>query len=156
MEDKDREELVDELQEYFQEVVGEAVGDEVEEAYEDLLEKNLDHQLDEVPEQVRDELAEVGAALYAHQTRKILRSDYLGDEELDLAMATAFLDDGNEILLAKKTRAVFREYEDQLSGLDRETYEERALTVLNHPWPESDLGTGVERFKDPDDDPTFH
>lgn len=156
MEEKDRQEILDELQEYFREVVGEAFGSDVEEAYEDLLEQNLDHQLDEVPEQVREELAEVGASLYAHQAKKILGSDYLGDEEVDLAMATAFLDEGSEILLAKKTRAVFREYEEELSGLDQDTYEERALTVLNHPWPESDLGTGVERFKDPEDDPAFY
>lgn len=156
MANPDAEELVDELQSYFQEVIGEKVGESVQEAYEELLEQNLEHQVGELPENVRGDLAEAGAEVYAEQAQRVLESDYLGKDELDLAMATAFLDDDSEVELALKARAVFREYGGELEGLDRGRYEKRARTVLNHPWPENHLGTGVERFKDPEDDRTFH
>ena len=155
MDDSEKQELLDSLQSYFREVIGEEIGANVQEAYEDLLESNLDQQVGEVPETVREDLAEAGAEVYADQAQRLLASSYLGEDELDLAMATAFLDEDNEVQLAKKTRAVFRDYEDVLGDIDRDRYEKRARTVLNHPWPESHLGTGAERFKDPEDDRTF-
>ena len=150
----EKQEMLDDLQSYFQEVVGE-IGANVKDAYEDLLESNLEQQVGEVPENVREDLAEAGAEVYADQAQRLLGSSYMGEDEFDLAMATAFLEKDNKLELAKKTRAVFLDYEGELGGIDRDRYEKRARTVLNHPWPESHLGTGVERFKDPEDDKTF-
>ena len=149
----DREEK---LQEFFEHLMEEGVAQSVETAYQELLEENLDYQLDELPEDMREDLASTAAEVYAEQARDIMSSTYLDESELGLAMATAFLDDENVSELGSRTRAVMRDYSGRLEGLDYDTYERRALTVLADPWPEQDLGTGAERFKDPKDDPAFY
>lgn len=143
------------FQEFFEEIITEGVAGEVKEAYEQLLEDNLRCQVEEVPGDMRQDLATSAAEVYSQQARDILNSSYLDHSDVGLAMATAFLDDSNQRELALKTRTVFNEYDGQFNG-KKDRYENRTITVLTDPWPPQDLGTGVERFKDPEDDRTFY
>ena len=126
----------------------------VAEVYVDLLKDNLDEHLDSLPEELREDLAVKGAEVYAEQAMRIYDSTYLSEDEMVLAMATAFLDENNSREIAKRTRSVFREYGGELE-LDEERYQHWAFTTLKDPWPPQALGTGVDRFLEPENDRTY-
>jgi hypothetical protein len=144
------------FQETFSAILEEQTVKTVEDGFEHLLSRNLEEQLEELPPQMRDDLARSTAEIYGEQAREILNSTYMGQNELYLAMATAFIRDTNVSEIGVRTRALFRDYSEDLEELERTRYESQAFQVLTDPWPLQDLGTGVERFKDPEDDRSYY
>jgi hypothetical protein len=159
----DREEFVEQWQEFFQEILEEHAVNQVEDVYEDILRENLDSTayLDEMPEQMTEALAEMAAGVYGEQAQRILDSGYVGQDELGIAVATAFLDSDRQVKVGVQAQGIVDLYWDEMPETaqrhGKDQYQEWAFEALTEPWPPEQLNEWehVDRFKPPADDRTY-
>lgn len=153
-----------EVSEYLEEAVREETKQNVQEFYEDVLLQNLEanKHLSNLPEEAQEELAEMGAKTYAKQAERILDSRHLGYEELEIAMATAFLDKKRQVKVGAQAQGLVSSYWDQMNTENNfnteDQYRKWAVETLINPWPPhqlSDDWESVERFKPGEEDPTY-
>ena len=161
----DPEEFREEWQEFMQEVFEEAAVDAVEQFYQDVLRQNLDSTsyLSNLPEEGREALADMAASVYADQAQRILDSEYVGQDELGMAVATALLDDKRQVKVGAQAQGIVDMYYDDMHPRDQrfevEEYQKWAFEALTEPWPPQhfeDDWESVDRFKPGEDDPAYH
>jgi hypothetical protein len=158
-----REEFLEAWQEFLEEQYEQFTLDMVQEAYEEILLENLEshRHVADLPEEQREYLAETGAKIYAEQAEKILESTHLDHEEVELAAATAFLQQNKQVKIGAQAKGIIDIYWSQIES--ETTYSKQDLqnwttqTLIN-PWPPQHLQENhesVDRFKPPQEDPTY-
>ncbi|MFB6192867.1 MAG: hypothetical protein ABEK00_01315 [Candidatus Nanohaloarchaea archaeon] len=168
MNQSNEEEFLNEWQRYLEEIssrLEEAVKAEAQESvqdlYEDILMQNLENtKLSTLPEEAREELAEMGARVYAEQAERILDSTYLETDELETAVATAFLDTKKQIKIGAQARGLASSHHQEMENppYTEEQYREWTTAALINPQPPHQLTEdweSVDRFKPPEEDPTY-
>jgi len=150
--------------EIFEEAFEQATINAVEQFYQHVLKVNLDstEYVSNLPEDARDSMAEMAASIYADQAERILDSEYVGKEEVEVAVAEALLDDRRQIKVGAQAQGMVDMYYDQMEqsgqSFDIDQYQEWVFEALTNPWPPhhfEDNWESVERFKPPEEDPTY-
>lgn len=158
------EEYQEEWEEFFREAVEEVTVNTVEDIYQDVLRKNLDKNahLSNLPEEGRAALADMAATVYGEQAQRILDSSYVDQQEVGLAVATAFLDQKKQLKVGAQAQGLVDFYWDDMSTHDqrygKDNYQQWAFEALTNPWPPHQLEEGwasVNRFKPGEDDPAY-
>jgi len=163
--EREREEFIEDWRELYEQVMQDQAVNSVEDFYTDILLENLNSNahLSHLPEEGREALAEMAAKAYGEQARRILNSGYLDEDEMGLAVATAFLNDKKKMKVGAQAQGLVDFYwedaDQQAQQYGKENYKQWAFEVLIDPWPPHQLEEGFEsvnRFKPPEDDPTYH
>ncbi len=164
MQKPDPEELMEQWQEFSQDAVEDATVDAVEDFYQEVLRENLDSSfyLSKLPEKSREAMADMAAGIYGEQARRILNSGYVGEGELELAVASALLEDKRQVEIGAQAQGLVDLYWDNMDSEDqrygKDQYQEWAFTALTDPWPPQHFDENwesVTRFKPPADDRTY-
>lgn len=161
---KDQKEFRKEWQEFIEGKIEEATVEPVENIYQQVLRENLDSTsyVSNIPEEGREALADMAASIYAEQAQRILDSEYVGREEVGLAVATALLDDKRQVKVGAQAQGIVDLYYDDMHPRDQrfdlEKYQEWTFEALTEPWPPHQLKEGfesVDRFKPGEEDPAY-
>ena len=156
----DEETYRDAWESYVEEMKAEAFLDKSEEFYYDLLSTNLEQttHISDIPEDLRDDLAEMGARIYADQVERVMNSSYVGDE-YELAAATAFLQPKRQVEVGAQAQGIVDVNWDEIkdeTNHSKEQYKDWIAKTLINPWPPSHFNAEkVDRFKPPSEDRTF-
>ena len=160
----DPKEFREEWQKFMEEMFEEVALEAVEDFYQDILKENLDSTsyVSNLPDEGREALAEMAASVYAEQAQRILDSEYVGRDELGLAVATALLDDKRKVKVGAQAQGIVDLYYDDMHPRDQrfdlEEYQKWTFEALTEPWPPNHLEDNfesVERFKPGEDDPAY-
>ena len=158
------EEFLEQWQEFYREAVEDHAIEQVEEFYTDVLVQNLEENahLSHLPDEGIDALAEMAANVYGEQARRILDSEYVGEDEVGLAVATAFLDEKRQFRVGAQAQGLVDLYwgdaDAEARRYGKDQYQEWAFEVLTDPWPPhqlEDSWESVNRFKPTEDDPAY-
>lgn len=94
-------------EDYAEEVKAEAFLEGRQQFYQDMLSTNLEQtsHLSDIPEDLREDLAEMGAQVYADQIERVMNSSYVGDE-YELAAASAFLQPERQVKVGAQAQGI--------------------------------------------------
>lgn len=156
----DEEEYREAWEEYVDQVSREVFLQKSEDFYQELLKKNIEEtaHISDIPEGLQQDIAEMGAAVYADQIERVMESSYVG-EEYEMAAATAFLEPDRQVNVGAQAQGIitanWEEIRDETEYSEEQYREWIAETMIN-PWPPSHFEMErVKRFKPPEDDRTF-
>lgn len=147
-------------EDYMEDMRAEAFIEGSQEFYEDLLRTNLEQTstLADIPEDLREDLAEMGAKVYADQIERVMNSSYVGDE-YELAAASALLQPKRQIKVGAQAQGIVDLNWDEIKDETEHSkvqYQDWIAKTLINPWPPSDFEIErVDRFKPPSEDRTF-
>ncbi len=156
----DEETYRDAWEEYIDQASREVFLHESENFYQELLKTNIEEtsHISDIPEGLQEDIAEMGAAVYADQIERVMNSQLVGDE-YELAAATAFLEPERQVSVGAQAQGMISANWETIrdeTEYSEEQYREWIAETMINPWPPSHFDIErVERFKPPEDDRTF-
>lgn len=159
----DREGFLEEWQEFLEDTYEQMTLEAVEDVYEEILTENLENnsKTSNLPAETREALAEMGAKIYSEQAQRILDSSRVGEDELELAVATAFLDTRKQVKVGAQAQGLVDVYWDEIGSetpYSKDQVQQWTQQTLINPWPPhqlTDNWESVDRFKPGREDPTY-